>query len=106
LFDMMTSEACVVHVYGEVYDGTSASWTSSDMGSGLFAAEGFGKAAYFRRPRYRDLDGTFQWPDGAMEATPNDPLCYTSSGLLVDLAPLFERAVFASGPGGDSPGCN
>jgi hypothetical protein len=106
LFDMMMFEACVVHVYGEVYDGTPASWTSSDMGSGLFAEEGYSKAAYFRRPRYRDLAGTFQWPDGAAAATPNDPLCYTSSGLLVDLGPFFERAVFASGPGGDSPGCN
>jgi hypothetical protein len=104
-FDMMSSEACIVHVYGEVFDETLASWTSSDMGSGLFAEEGFGKAAYFRRPRYRDLAGTFQWPDGAMAATPNDPLCYTSSGLVMDPGLLFD-GVFASGPGGDSPGCN
>jgi len=105
MFDMMGFEACVVHVYGEVFDATLASWTSSDMGSGLFAEEGFGKAAYFRRPRYRDLAGTFQSPDGAMPATPNDPLCYTSSGLVVDPGLLFD-GVFASGPGGDSPGCN
>jgi hypothetical protein len=104
-FNMMTSEACIVHVYGEVFDETLASWTSSDMGSGLFAEEGFGKAAYFRRPRYRDLAGTFQWPDGAMAATPNDPKCYTSSGLVVDPGLLFD-GVFASGPGGDSPDCN
>jgi hypothetical protein len=104
-FNLISSEACIAHFYGEVFDGTPASWTSSDMGSGLFAEEGFGKAAYFRRPRYRDLAGTFQWPDGAMAATPNDPLCYTSSGLVMDPGLLFD-GVFASGPGGDSPGCN
>jgi hypothetical protein len=105
LFDVMTFEACEVHWYGEVHDSTPMSWTSSDMGSEKFAAEGLGNAAYFRQPFYEDPSGTPQWPDGAKEATPNDPLCYTSSGLL-NQGPLFERILFTSGPGGDSPGCN
>jgi hypothetical protein len=29
-----------------------------------------------------------------------------TTGLLVDLGLFFERVVLASGPGGDSPGCN
>lgn len=105
LFDVMTSEACEVHWYGEVHDGTPTSWTSTDMGSGRFASEGLGNAAYFRQPFYEDPAGMLQWPDGAKEATPNDPLCYTSSGLLSQ-GPLFERIMYVGGPGGDSPGCN
>lgn len=105
-FDAMTFEACEVHWYGEVHDFTPTSWTSTDMGSGKFASEGLGNAAYFRQPFYEDPAGMLHWPDGAKEATPNDPLCYTSSGLLVDQGAFFERVMYVGGPGGDSPGCN
>ena len=57
-------------------------------------------------PFYEEPAGMLHWPDSTKEATPNDPLCYTSSGLLVDQGALFERVMYVGGPGGDSPGCN
>jgi hypothetical protein len=105
LFDEIQSRACEIHWYGEVYDKSPEVWSLTDMGSGNFAAEGLGRAAYFRLPAYRDLAGMPQWPDGASPSKNYDPLCYTSSGLLTG-GPLFDRIVYTDGPGGDSPGCN
>jgi len=105
LFDMLGYEACEVHWYGEVYDDDPTLWTSTDMGSGRFAAEGLGYAAYFRLPAYIGADGIVQWPDGASPSPDNDPACYSSSGLQNE-GVLYDRVVYASGPGGDSAGCN
>ncbi|WP_170229047.1 neprosin family prolyl endopeptidase [Polyangium fumosum] len=104
-FDVMTSEACEAYWYGEVFDRTPTSWTATDMGSGHFAAEGFGRAAYFRLPVYLDTAGVAQWPDGAGTPSAVDPACYTSTELF-NLGPGFERVMYVGGPGGDSPGCN
>jgi hypothetical protein len=105
LFDVIGSEACEVHIYGEVFDPTPEVWCATDMGSGKFAAGGRGQAAYFRQPRYVDSAGMQRVPDGTQESPPYDPACYTRS-ILLDEGPLFDPVMYASGPGGDSPGCN
>jgi hypothetical protein len=103
-FDVMEPTACEVYWYAETFDHTPENWTPTDMCSGRFAAEGINKAGYFRQPAYVDPAGMGQWPDASQEVGPNDPLCYTSSGLKNE-GPLFERIVYTDGPGGDSPGC-
>jgi len=106
--DEIELSACQVQWYGEVRDRSTDQWDVTDMGSGLFAAEGLGRAAHFRLPQYLDSFASPQWPDGAVPAKPNNPLCYTSSGLLDQSAtfgPQFQRIMYVGGPGGDSPGC-
>jgi hypothetical protein len=63
--NLLASNACEVDWYGEVHDSTPETWTWTDMGSGRFASEGWGNAAYFRDPSYVSLDaaGTWSWPD-------------------------------------------
>ncbi len=106
--DQIEFSACQAHWYGEVRDRNTDTWDVTDMGSGQFAAEGLGRAAHFRLPQYLDSFAAPQWPDAALPPKPNNPLCYTSSGLLDQSAtfgPLFQRILYVGGPGGDSPGC-
>jgi hypothetical protein len=106
LFDgEMTSHACEVAYYGEVYDHDPSDWALTDMGSSQFAAAGWGQAAYFREPSYFDTAGVKQWPDVHTQRGPYDPACYTTSGLQSG-GPNYERVLYCGGPGGDSPGCN
>ncbi|WP_170319490.1 neprosin family prolyl endopeptidase [Polyangium spumosum] len=106
--DQIEFSACEAHWYGEVRDRNTETWDVTDMGSGEFAAEGLGRAAHFRLPQYLDAFAAPQWPDAALPSEPNNPLCYTSSGLQDEsatLGPQFQRILYVGGPGGDSPGC-
>jgi hypothetical protein len=105
LFNLIPSGGCQAHWYGEVFDPTPTDWTSTNLGSGLFASGGFGQAAYMMTPSYKDLSGVVHWPDGAMNAPPADAACYTKSSLLMGGVGQ-ERYFFLGGPGGDALGCN
>jgi len=96
--------ACVVKWYGEVFDYSPYFWTWTDMGSGEFADQGFEKAAYFRDPFYADPAGVSHWPDSSSYVAPFNDSCYTRSPLFSGIWP-WDRWFFASGPGGDNPGC-
>lgn len=105
MFDMIGSGGCEVDWYGEVFDPTPTDWTSTNMGSGLFASAGYGQAAYFRRPYYHDLSDVSHWPDSAVNVSPNDLACYTRTQLQAG-GTGWERYFYLGGPGGDAPGCN
>jgi len=104
LFDLIKTQSCAAHFYGEVYDPTPLDWTFNDMGTGQFASTGFGLAAYFRGPSYV-INGVDVLLSGATPATPSDAACYSDSGLLSS-APPWNRYFYLGGPGGNAPGCN
>lgn len=104
-FDLINFGADEVDWYGEVFDRTPTDWTWTNMGSGLFATAGNGKAAYFRRPFYYDTSGISHWPDQAFNVGPNDLACYTRTNLSVG-GVGSERYFYVGGPGGDATGCN
>jgi Neprosin len=56
LFRMLNQGACRAAWYGEVFDPTPTDWTWTNMGSGQFAVDGYGYAAYVRDPMYLDLN--------------------------------------------------
>jgi hypothetical protein len=105
LFNLIPSGGCQAHWYGEVFDPTPTDWTWTNMGSGLFASGGFGKAAYVMTPFYTDTWGVAHWPDGAVSAPQSDTACYTKSNLLTG-GPGQERYFYLGGPGGDALGCD
>jgi len=104
LFPLMKTGACGAAWYGEVFDPTPVHWTTTGMGSGWFAGQGYGKASWVSNPvLYKDTSSFWTTPvDAAMG--PMDPACYTRTGLSPrgpGLPPWF----FLGGPGGRSPGC-
>jgi len=107
--NLLASNACEVHWYGEVYDDPVKSmpdWTWTDMGSGQFASEGWGKAAYFRNPVYFDAAGNTSWPPSDPTLTFDipqnlyNPNCYTKTELFSGAAP-WNLFFYASGPGNE-----
>jgi Neprosin len=107
LFKMLNTGACRASWYAEAYDGTPIQWTTTDMGSGQFAEAGLGKAAYIRRPKFRDMNWLELDPVDNKDhhSKPNFPACYTRSILFLN-DPLLGDHFFYGGPGGGSPGCN
>lgn len=105
LFNLINKSSCQAHWYGEVYDPTPASWTSTNMGSGRFASEGYGKAAYYRDPFYVDTAGVAHWPENVGATGPIDSHCYSTSAIFTAAAP-WERSFYLGGPGGEAAGCD
>lgn len=56
--------ADAINYYGEIYD-SHASLTTTDMGSGHFPDQGYGKSAYIRNMVYTDSNGNDQRYDGS-----------------------------------------
>jgi Neprosin len=111
LFRMLNQGACRAAWYGEVFDPTPTDWTWTDMGSGRFAVDGYGYAAYVRDPMYLDLNYAPLYaqddptkPD-RFSITPVDDHCYTRS-QLPKFAPSWVRYLYLGGPGGDAAGCD
>jgi hypothetical protein len=107
LFNLINASGCQAHWYGEVYDPSPASWTNTNMGSGRFASEGYGKSAYFRNPFYYDAAGVSQWinPAASFLTFPQDTKCYSTTPITSAAAP-WERSFFLGGPGGEAVGCD
>jgi hypothetical protein len=105
LFDMLSISACESAWYGEVFDPTPTDWTWTDMGSGLFADQGFRLASYVRGMSFKDIWGTKHWVDFHFDMSQVDPACYTKTPMGIDPAP-WERYFYLGGPGGDAAGCN
>ena len=106
LFTALNGGACRSAWYSEVYDGTPTDWTTTDMGSGQFAAAGLNFSAYVREPKYRfpywvDFEPV---EDAYSNAKPYVPPCYTRSTVIK--SDLLGSHFFYGGPGGDAPGCD
>jgi hypothetical protein len=61
---------------GEIYNkGQGGHHTSTQMGSGQFPSEGYGKASYFRNIQYMNYTGRFNDPDHGLVAYAMKPSC-------------------------------
>lgn len=103
LFNLIRYQSCKAAWYGEVYDPTPTDWTTTDMGSGYYAAAGFRRAAYVRDPYYASATGSW-WADGAIVMGPTDAACYTDTSMFSGAAP-WERYFYLGGPGGNAWNC-
>jgi hypothetical protein len=59
----ISTQSCQAQWYGEVYDPTPTTWTTTDMGSGQFSTQGSHFASYHWTPYIVDTSGASQWPD-------------------------------------------
>jgi hypothetical protein len=90
--------------YGEVYDKTSPSPTSTDMGSGRFASEGWSHSAYFRNLTYFWAANTYWWwGSGSPSAT--DSNCYSTSSAFYSSDPNWQNWYYLGGPGKENAAC-
>lgn len=78
LFTHLSDHATMVEWGGEVVDTRPAGvHTATQMGSGRFAAEGFGRASYFRNLETVDADNSLaEVPIDAIQTLAEDASCY------------------------------
>lgn len=80
LFTHLRSHASMIQYGGEVVNShPSGSHTSTQMGSGHFAGEGFGRAAYFRNLKFVDWDNNLI-PVQNLKVLADHPNCYDIRG--------------------------
>ncbi|XP_014523168.1 uncharacterized protein LOC106779558 [Vigna radiata var. radiata] len=80
LFSHLRDHASMIHFGGEIVNsGLSGSHTSTQMGSGHFAEEGFGKASYFRNMQVVDWDNSLI-PLSNLKVLADHPNCYHIQG--------------------------
>ncbi|KAL3511321.1 hypothetical protein ACH5RR_030722 [Cinchona calisaya] len=80
LFTHLRDSASMVQFGGEVINsGVSGFHTSTQMGSGHFADEGFGKASYFRNLQVVDSDNSLI-PFSNLQVLADHPNCYDIQG--------------------------
>lgn len=91
--------------YGEVYDSTAPTATSTDMGSGDFAADWWQHAAYFRNITYFWGLTTYWWWDSG-SVTVTDAACYSRTGPHYSTQAPWRNWFFYGGPGKEASGCN
>jgi hypothetical protein len=90
--------------YGEVFDSSAPRATTTDMGSGRFASEGWAKSAYFRNITFYWQPATYWWWDsGAPTAT--DSACYTVTGPFYSQTDAWHNWYYYGGPGKGAQGC-
>lgn len=106
-FDLIGNAACATDWYGETYDPTPTTWTNADMGSGMFPASGYGRAAYIREP-FILFSASSDWFSSSVPgAGPGyDPDCYQVSNIFQNGGSGWTRWFYVGGPGGNNPGCN
>ncbi|KAL6983729.1 hypothetical protein U1Q18_017108 [Sarracenia purpurea var. burkii] len=80
LFTHLRSQASMIQFGGEIVNsGSSGSHTQTQMGSGHFAEEGFGKASYFRNLQAVDWDNSLI-PLSGLRVLADHPNCYDIRG--------------------------
>lgn len=103
----LRSSASRISWYGEVYDDFVPASTSTDMGSGRHAVNGFGSAAYMRDiAYYYDAAGNSYWAP-TTTAVPTDATCYSSTGPFTDSASVtvWKNWGYFGGPGREDSRC-
>ena len=81
LFSHLASHASMVQFGGEVVNTrASGAHTATQMGSGHFAGEGFGRASYFRNLEVVDWDNSLVPLAAGFHVTADHPNCYDIQG--------------------------
>ncbi|GAA0145088.1 hypothetical protein LIER_05357 [Lithospermum erythrorhizon] len=79
LFTHLMDHASMIQFGGEIVNGKTGSHTSTQMGSGHFPSEGFGKASYFRNLQVVDWDNSLI-PLPNLKLLADHPNCYDIQG--------------------------
>ncbi len=91
--------------YGEIFDSSAPAATSTDMGSGAFANQRWGKAAYFRNLLYMwSPTQAWWWNSGSISTT--DSACYSADGPYYSSNANWRNWFYYGGPGKEAAGCN
>ncbi|XP_057485494.1 uncharacterized protein LOC130771825 [Actinidia eriantha] len=99
LFTHLRSHATMVQYGGEVVNSNpSGLHTSTQMGSGHFAGEGFGKASYFRNLQVVDWDNSLI-PLSNLRVLADHPNCYDIQG---GINTVWGNYFYYGGPGENS----
>ncbi|KAG5520828.1 hypothetical protein RHGRI_033408 [Rhododendron griersonianum] len=86
----------MVQFGGEVVNSNpSGPHTATQMGSGHFASEGFGKASYFRNLQVVDSDNSLV-PSSGLRVLADHPNCYNIQGGINS---VWENYFYYGGPG-------
>jgi hypothetical protein len=105
--EFLRSRAASVGWFGEVLVDTAKQPTSTDMGSGLFAIEGWTRTGHFRNAAFYledQLNLSIAMP--VANFFPTDEKCYSKDGPFVsDDDPAFRSWGFFGGPGKEGPDC-
>ncbi|CAM6039578.1 unnamed protein product [Sphagnum compactum] len=102
LFTHLNESATMLEWGGEVVNSEPGGvHTSTQMGSGQFAEEGFGQASYVRNLKYVDSNNILQNPDNTMQTLAEDPNCYDIQSSSNDNWGVF----FYYGGPGRNPNC-
>nr|XP_043613332.1 uncharacterized protein LOC122585277 [Erigeron canadensis] len=100
LFTDLRDHATSIEYGGEVYSRNLHNHTSTQMGSGHFPNEGFGKAAYARNLEIVNEDNTLN-PVPNLKAIADKPNCY---GVKSGYSKTWGNYIFFGGPG-NNPNC-
>ncbi|XP_057774581.1 uncharacterized protein LOC130993635 isoform X1 [Salvia miltiorrhiza] len=96
LFTHLRDHASMVQFGGEIVNSeSSSSHTSTQMGSGHFAGEGFGKASYFRNLQIVDWDNNLI-PLSNLRVLADHPNCYDIQG---GINKVWGNYFYYGGPG-------
>ncbi|KAK9076180.1 hypothetical protein SSX86_004513 [Deinandra increscens subsp. villosa] len=96
LFTHLRDHASMVQFGGEVVNSqASGSHTSTEMGSGHFSGEGFGKASYFRNMQVVDWDNSLV-PLSNLKVLADNPNCYDIRGGINN---VWGNYIYYGGPG-------
>ncbi|KAL0447151.1 UNVERIFIED_CONTAM: hypothetical protein Slati_1843000 [Sesamum latifolium] len=99
LFTHLRNRATMVQFGGEIVNSrASGSHTSTQMGSGHFAGEGFGKASYFRNLQVVDWDNSLI-PLSNLRVLADHPNCYDIQG---GINRVWGNYFYYGGPGRNS----
>ncbi|KAJ6440223.1 protein of unknown function DUF239 [Purpureocillium lavendulum] len=93
----LQSKSDRINWYGEIYQAEDAQ-TTTDMGSGHFAADGYGKAAYLHNITYTDMSGRDHDFDGSQGTHVDDPKRYSIDAHFLDTG-AWGSHFFLGGPG-------
>jgi hypothetical protein len=90
--------------FGEIFDSTAPTATSTDMGSGAFADTWWQHAAYFRNVTFFWQPATYWWWDSG-SITPTDANCYSVNGPHFSNDAAWRNWFFYGGPGKEAANC-
>ncbi|KAF8408277.1 hypothetical protein HHK36_007426 [Tetracentron sinense] len=96
LFSHLRNHASMVQFGGEIVNSRSSGFhTSTQMGSGHFAGQGFGKASYFRNLQVVDWDNSLT-PPSNLRVLADHPNCYDIQGGINS---VWGNYFYYGGPG-------